>query len=180
MGLGDEIKKKLNPFSKKKKAEEPANEEGEKPVARVDVYPSEQELKIQTQQREKGQKVEMEREPIHSGVSHASPSSGFEDSAKMRELLFNPTPENLEMLCVTKKQHWITLAAAQTFNDVREAGETRRNGEYFSVASRFITHLDRRSISVQGNESNARNAILKVHEDMSGTDTENKRNMGMG
>ena len=173
----------LNPFKKKKK--QPQGQEGEQPVASVkaDIYNSETDLAIQTRQREKGQKVDIEREPITGGITRTSSGSSadFETSARIREIMFNPTPENLEMLGVTKKQHWVALSAEQTFDDVRKAGEGRRNGSYFSVAGRFITHFDRRSISVQGNVSEARNAMLQVHQDMSSADSDSKgRQMPMG
>lgn len=170
----------LDKFKKKKKAE-PQGQEGEQPVAKVDVFPSQSDLEVQVRQREKGQRIDTEREPIQSGVvRQGSSASDLESAAKIRELLFNPDENNLEILAVTKKQHWIALAAEATFCDIREAGENRKSGNYFSVARRFITHLDRRSISVQGNSSEARNAMLQIHQDMSQSDHENGKTMGMG
>lgn len=168
----------LNPF-KKKKQEPQGGQAGEQPVAKVDVFASEADLEVQIRQKEKGQKVDIEREPVRGGISRPA-ASDLDSSARIRELLFNPNPENLEMLTVTKKQHWIALSAEETFDEVRSRGSDRRNGNYVSVARLFITHLDRRAISVQGNVSETRNAMLQVHQDMSSSDKEGGRSMPMG
>ncbi len=162
----------LNPFKKKEKKDKAA--EGKEPVAKIDVFDSETELEITTRQKEKGQRVDVHREPFRGGISRDSDQE-FGTAARIRELLFNPNEENLSMLTVTKKRDHVTLAAAETFDKVREMGSHRRNGNYISVARLFITNFDKRAISVQGMTSETRNAMLQVHQDMVSEISEGKR-----
>lgn len=169
---------KFNPF-KKDKDKKPAEGSGEKPIAKIDVFNSEADLEITTRQKERGQRVDIKREPVKSGIVRDSQDE-FGSSARIRELLFHPDEENLSMLTVTKPRDHVTLASEETFDQVRAMGSMRRDGDYISVARLFITNLDKRAISVKGNTSETRNAMLQVHQDMSEANRDNKSQMPMG
>ncbi len=148
--------------------------DGSLPIGKVEVFASDRDLEIQVRQKEKGEKVFTQREPIHGGVQRET--DGFTNAAQLRALLLNPPEDKLHMYTVISKQQHATLAANETFDWVRSQGEKRKGENYTSVAHYYRQKFYGLALSVKGNVSEARTAVLQLHDQM----TEGQEGKGVG
>lgn len=144
------------------------------PVGKVEIFASDRDLEIQVKQREKGEKVFTQREPVRGGVQRET--DGFGTSAQLRAILLNPPIDKLPMYTVIAKQQHAVLAANETFDWVRTIGESRKGDKYQSVASYYRTKFYELALSVKGNVSELRTSVLQLHDQM----TEGQEGKGVG